>query len=69
LTVYDGSGTAIAQIPLPDVPVLPESERDLAISPGDPARPLPSGQYRVELKLDVGMPALLVGETTLKVSR
>ncbi len=69
LIVYDGSGTAIAQIPLPDVPVLPESERDLAISPSDPARPLPSGQYRVELKLDVGMPELLVGETTLKVSR
>ena len=69
LIVYDGSGTAIAQIPLPDVPVLPESERDLAINASDPARPLPSGQYRVELKLDVGMPELLVGETTLKVSR
>jgi P pilus assembly chaperone PapD len=69
LVVYDGSGTSVAQIPLPDVPVLPESERDLAISTNDPARPLPSGQYRVELKLDVGMPALLVGETTLKVSR
>ena len=69
LIVYDGSGIAIAQIPLPDVPVLPESERDLAITASDPARPLPSGQYRVELKLDVGMPALLVGETTLKVSR
>jgi hypothetical protein len=69
LIVYDGTGTAVAQIPLPDVPVLPESERDLAVNPNDPARPLPSGQYRVELKLDVGMPALLVGETTLKVWR
>jgi len=69
LIVYDSAGTAIAQIPLPDVPVLPESERDLAVSPNDPTRPLPAGQYRVELKLDVGMPELLVGETTLKVSR
>ena len=69
LIFYDGSGTAVVQVPLPDVPVLPESERDLAIPATDPARPLPSGQYRVELKLDVGMPALLVGETTLKVSR
>jgi P pilus assembly chaperone PapD len=69
LLVYDGTGTAIAQIPLPDVPVLPESERDLAITASDATRPLPSGQYRVELKLDVGMPALLVGETTLKVAR
>jgi P pilus assembly chaperone PapD len=69
LIVYDGAGLAIEQIPLPDVPVLPESERDLAITAADPARPLPSGKYRVELKLDVGMPALLVGETTLKVAR
>jgi P pilus assembly chaperone PapD len=69
LMVYDGTGVAVAQIPLPDVPVLPESERDLAINASDPNRPLPAGHYRVELKLDVGMPALLVGETTLKVAR
>ena len=30
---------------------------------------LPPGQYRVELKIDVGQPAVIVGETTLKVER
>jgi len=29
--------------------------------------PLPAGEYRVEVKMDVGMPEVLVGETTLKV--
>jgi hypothetical protein len=30
---------------------------------------LAAGEYRLELRLDVGLPALLVGETTLKVPR
>jgi hypothetical protein len=30
---------------------------------------LAAGDYRIELRLDVGLPALLVGETTLKVRR
>jgi hypothetical protein len=28
----------------------------------------PPGEYRVEIKIDVGLPALIIGETTLKVS-
>ena len=32
-------------------------------------KPLPAGEYRVEVRIDVGMAALVVGETTLKVSR
>ena len=31
--------------------------------------PLVEGTYKVELRLDVGMPALLVGETTLRRER
>jgi hypothetical protein len=53
---------------VPDVPVLPESEREVAITALDPDKPAPpAGEYRVEVKIDVGMPAVIVGETTLKV--
>jgi hypothetical protein len=55
---------------VPSAPLLPESERDLAISTAAKGQePLPAGDYRVEVRLDLGMPALLVGETTLKVAR
>jgi P pilus assembly chaperone PapD len=75
MTVYDRGGLAIREIPVPDVPVLPESERDVAVPvaavlPAGAAAPmLPSGDYRVELKIDVGQSAVIVGETTLKVQR
>ncbi len=69
LTVYDKSGAAVSQSLVPDVPVLPESEREVPIPAIDPDKPsLPAGDYRVEVKIDVGLPALIVGETTLKVS-
>jgi len=70
LTIYDQSGTVVRQVDLPSAPVLPESERDVAIPTGgekDP--PLAPGTYRVEVKIDVGMRALLVGETVLTIAR
>jgi hypothetical protein len=69
LMLYDRTGIAVATIPVPDVPVLPESEREVAIIATEALKPLLSGDYKVELKLDLGMPALVVGETTLKVAR
>jgi hypothetical protein len=69
LMLYDRTGIAVATIPVPDVPVLPESERDVAIIATEALKTLLSGDYKVELKLDLGMPALVVGETTLKVAR
>ena len=69
LTIFDSTGKEVAQTLVPDVPVLPESEREVAIVAFEAAKPLPAGEYRVEVKIDVGMPALLVGETTLKVPR
>jgi hypothetical protein len=69
MTLYDAGGKQLQQIPVPDVPVLPQSEREVAIVAFEAAKPLAPGEYRVEVKLDVGMPALLVGETTLKVAR
>jgi P pilus assembly chaperone PapD len=69
MTIFDAGGKQLEQIPVPDVPVLPQSEREVAIAAFEAAKPLPPGEYRVEVKIDVGMPALLVGETTLKVAR
>ena len=69
LAVLDDKGVAIAQLLVPDVPVLPESEREISINAADPRQPLVAGTYRIELKLDVGMPALLVGETTMRIER
>jgi len=70
LTIYDQSGTVVRQVDLPSAPVLPESERDVAIpTGGDEDPPLAAGTYRVEVKIDVGLRALLVGETVLTVVR
>lgn len=71
LTLYDQSGMAVRQVTVPDVPLLPESEREVSMTvvDGEAHTPLPAGEYRVELKIDVGLPAVVVGETTLKVAR
>ena len=69
MTLHDAGGKPLKQIPVPDVPVLPQSEREVAIVAFEAANPLAPGEYRVEVKIDVGMPELLVGETTLKVAR
>jgi P pilus assembly chaperone PapD len=67
-TVSGSTGKIVRQLTLPDVPVLPMSERDVAIpTAGEKQEPLPPGEYRVEVKIDVGLPALLVGETTMKL--
>ncbi len=71
LLVYDQAGKTIREVPVPDVPLLPESEREVTMVVVDPEKnlTLAAGDYRVELRIDVGLPALLVGETTLKVPR
>jgi P pilus assembly chaperone PapD len=71
LTVYDEAGATVREVPVPDVPLLPDSERDVMMVVVDPARQatLAAGDYRLELRMDVGLPALLVGETSLKVPR
>ncbi len=70
LVIIDAaSGAAIRQMSVPNVPVLPESEREVSISTADDKQaPLPPGRYRVEIKIDVGLPALLVGETTMEIA-
>ncbi len=70
VTVFGAGNAVVRQVPMPDVPVLPESERDVAIVIADATlKSLPAGEYRIEVKIDVGLPALLIGETTLKVGK
>lgn len=69
LVLFDHTGTPVREVQVPDVPVLPESERELAITAFEPETTLPAGDYRVEVKMDVGLRAVLIGETTLKVGR
>jgi hypothetical protein len=69
LAIVDAAGRTAVEAQIPDVPVLPESEREVAITAFEASKPLPAGEYRVEVKIDVGMPALIVGETTLKVAK
>ena len=71
LILYDQDGKNVREVPVPDVPLLPESERELAMVVADPEKTgaMTAGDYRVEVRIDVGLPALLVGETTLKVPK
>ena len=71
LVLYDQSGRNVRELPLPDVPLLPESEREVAITVIDPEQQttVAPGDYKVEVRIDVGLPAVLVGETLLKVLR
>ena len=70
VTVYGQGNAVVRQVSMPDVPVLPESERDVAIVIANSTLNfLPPGEYRIEVKIDVGLPALIIGETTLKVGK
>jgi P pilus assembly chaperone PapD len=71
LILFDQNGRSVREFPVPDVPLLPESEREVSITVIDAEKPVPiePGDYKVEVRMDVGLPALLVGETTLKVLR
>jgi hypothetical protein len=71
LVLSDATGIAVRDVVVPDVPILPESEREVAMVAVDASdgRPLPAGTYRVELKLDVAQAALIVGETVLTVAK
>jgi hypothetical protein len=68
LVVYDRNGSVVRRITVPDVPVLPESEREVAVALAEEGQPmLPPGQYRLEVRIDVGLPEVLVGETTITI--
>ena len=85
LVLYDAAGGVARESAVPDVPLLPESEREVAvpvaIAPATgsgqalatgsgqvAATPLAPGLYRAELKLDLGLPAIIVGETPVRIT-
>ncbi len=68
LVISTPAGQLVRKLEVPNVPILPESEREVVIATGrEDEPPLPAGEYRVEVQLDVGLPAVLVGETTMKI--
>jgi P pilus assembly chaperone PapD len=70
LVLFDATGAVAREAAVPDVPLLPESEREIAVPvPNVPGTPLAPGVYRAELKLDLGLAALIVGETPVRIPR
>ena len=70
MAIRDAGGRTIRTVDVPNVPVLPQSEREVAIvTAAEGQAPLAAGEYRVEVRIDVGRPEVIVGETTLKVPR
>ena len=70
LVLFDASGAIARETAVPDVPLLPESEREVAVPVAvAAATPLAPGVYRAELKLDLGLASILVGETPVRISR
>ena len=68
LVISDGDGRIVRQVQVPNVPVLPASERDVSIPTAQESEaPLPPGKYRVEVRIDVGQSAVIVGETTFEI--
>jgi hypothetical protein len=67
VTLRDRGGLVVKTITVPDVPLLPMAEREVAIGLVTAGQPLAPGSYRVEVRVDVGMAEVLVGETEVKV--
>jgi hypothetical protein len=68
--VRDAGGGLVRTLTIPNVPLLPMTEREVLVSTASGEEPpLTAGEYRIEVRLDVGMPEVIVGETTLKVVR
>ncbi len=69
MAIYDAAGKLVRQVAIPNVPVLPASEREVSIpTAAENEAHLPPGKYRVEVRIDVGQPAMIVGETTMEIA-
>jgi P pilus assembly chaperone PapD len=70
LQLFDASGAVAREVVVPDVPMLPESEREVTVPVAiAAASPLAPGLYRAELKLDLGLAAIIIGETPMRISK
>jgi P pilus assembly chaperone PapD len=65
ITIRDRGGKEVAKLPLPDLPILPQSRRDFKVT-GE--NKLPPGEYVAELAIDIGRKELLVGEKRFSIS-
>ena len=64
LSVKDSNGQKVIEIGMPDVPVLPESEREIKISS---EKSLPKGSYSALAVIDIGSKDLIGAETTFSI--
>jgi len=72
LVLFDPSGAVASETAVPDVPLLPESEREVTVPvtmSSASGTILAPGVYRAELKIDLGQAALIVGETSVQIAR
>jgi P pilus assembly chaperone PapD len=65
ILIRDKAGKEVAKLPLPDLPILPQSRRDFKVSAEDR---LPRGEYVAELIMDIGRKELLAGERKFSIS-
>lgn len=64
IIIRDKGRKEIAKVPLPDLPILPQSRRDFKVTSGEK---LPSGDYVAELIMDIGRKELLAGEKKFSI--
>lgn len=64
ITVKDEKGERVFEIEIPDVPVLPESERDVRVNY---EKPIPKGKYSAMAVVDIGMKELIGAETSFSI--
>ncbi len=64
ITVKDSDGKKAFEVDIPDVPVLPESEREVKVSYD---KSIPKGKYTALAVVDIGKKELIGAETTFKI--
>ena len=63
ITVKDSNGSNAFEVDIPDIPVLPESEREVKVSHD---KPIPKGEYTATAVVDIGKKELIGAETTFQ---
>jgi P pilus assembly chaperone PapD len=66
IKIREPGGKEIGQVPLPDLPVLPQSSRDFQVAWEGTLR---SGEYVAELRMDIGRRELLGGERKFSIGK
>jgi hypothetical protein len=64
ITVKDSNGNKAFEVGLPDVPVLPESEREIKVTY---EKPIPKGEYSALAVVDIGKKELIGAEAMFSV--